>query len=481
MKHLNLGRTKPLRAGRRLARTAVLLGVAGATAGSLLLVAATAQAATDPSGVGQDPTAGTLTFVDHTTQAAVTSGPGTELLNWKTSDTCQSPDNVSATVATFNADTGSTPFSLASNTASGPGPYAGSAMQATVASLFANYTDGSSPTFEVAVLCTDQATATTTAGAYVPYQFAYITYNQSANTFTISATGPAKTQTTTTLTSQDTTTTGEPTNTALTGDSVSFTATVADSDSTTPAGSILFQQGSTTIATEPVASLGGGLFGATASTSFSTANPTGYPVTATFTPTNTSTYAGSNATINEIVTIAGSIVAPVTENLTVPANGTITVTIDTNAIPIVGTTGSYVATGDFGTQNPAGPNSGTSTAGVQVADSRNTFPGWYVTGQTSNFTLSGNTISGNQLGWTPNTGETFATSGTTQATLGSPVLGATAGPGLGSTAATLFSAPAGGGFGTFDASAALSLNIPTTAAPGAYTGTLTITAVTSAP
>jgi hypothetical protein len=478
MKHLNLGRTKPLRAGRRLARTAVLLGVAGATAGSLLLVAATAQAATDPSGVGQDPTAGTLTFVDHTTQAAVTSGPGTELLNWKTSDACPSPDNVSATVATFNADTGSTPSSLASNTSSGPGPYAGSAMQATVASLFANYTDGSNPTFEVAVLCTDQATATTTAGAYVPYQYAYITYTASSNTFVISAAGPAKTATTTTLTSQDTTTTGEPTNTALTGDNVTFTATVADSDSTTPAGSILFQQGGTTIATQPVAALSGGGFGATATTSFATANPTGYPVTATFTPTNTSTYAGSNATINEIVTIAGSIVAPVTENLTVPSNGTITVTIDTNAVPIVGTTGSYVATGVFGTQNPAGPNSTTSTAGVQVADSRNTFPGWYVTGQTSNFTLSGNTIPGNQLGWAPNTGETWATTGSGQATLGSAVLPAA--PGLGTAAATLFSAPAGGGFGTFDASAGLSLDIPTTAAPGAYTGTLTITAVTSA-
>jgi hypothetical protein len=170
-------------------RTVVLLGSIGMIAGAGLLTAGFAQAASDPSGVGRDASAGTLTFVDHSTQAAVTSGPGTELLNWQTSDPCPSPDNVSATIATFNADTGSTPFSLASNTAQGPGPYAGSVMQATVANLFADWTDGSSDTFEVAVLCTDKSTGSTTPGTYEPYQYAYITYNPSSKTFAISATG----------------------------------------------------------------------------------------------------------------------------------------------------------------------------------------------------------------------------------------------------------------------------------------------------
>jgi hypothetical protein len=204
-------------------------------AGAGLLTAGFAQAASDPSGVGQDPTAGTLTFVDHTTQAAVTSGPGTELLNWKTSDACPSPDNVSATVATFNADTGTTPFSLASNTSSGPGPYAGAAMQATVAKLFADWTDGSSSTFEVAVLCTDKATATTTAGEYEPYQYAYITYSASANTFTISATGTGTTTPTGTPTPTGTSTgTPTPTPTGTSTGTPTPTPTVTSTGTPTP-------------------------------------------------------------------------------------------------------------------------------------------------------------------------------------------------------------------------------------------------------
>jgi Bacterial Ig-like domain (group 3) len=476
MKGLNLGRAKPLLAGRRLVRTALLIGMSGATAGSLLFTAVAAHAA-DPSGVGTDPNS-TLTFTNASTNLPESSGPGTDLLKWNTSDACPSGDNSSAIVATIDPDTNKQD-SLASLSASGAGPYSGTSMDDTVQHLFQSFTDQSSPTFELVVVCSSGAGGSESS-AFVFYQWAYITYTASSNTFVVSSTGPTKIATTTTLTSVDNTNGTLGTNTANTGDSVTFTAKVTDSDSTTPAGNVLFQMNGTNIGTEPVAvaALSGGGFGATVTTSFATAGP--YSITAVFTPSNTA-YASSSATppLSETVTVAGSISANVTENLTVPNNGTITVSIDTNAIPLVAGTGSYVATGDFGTQSPTGPNSLSSTAGVQVIDSRNTFPGWYVTGQTSNFTLGANTISGNQLGWAPNTGESFAASGTSEAILGPTV--APASPGIGSTAGVLFSAPAGGGFGTFDASALLTLDIPTTSPPGAYTGTLTITALTAHP
>jgi hypothetical protein len=479
MKRFGFGRMKPLVAGRRLTRTVLLIGVAGATAGALLFGAQAAMAAQ----IGTDPTAGTLTFTDATTNLPVTSGSGTELLKWNTSDACPSPNNSSAIVVTIDPDT-NLQDSLASLSASGPGPYSGTEMDANVETLFKDYTDGSSDTFELVVVCSSGAGGTESSPAtFVYYQYAYIIYNPTANTWTYSATGAApQTATSTALTSTDTTNPTLGTNTADTDDSVTFTATVADSDSTTPAGTVTFQSGGSNIGTEPVTvgALSGGGFGASVTTSFSTAGP--YTITATFTPSSTS-YATSSASLTETVEVAGSIVSPVSENVSVPSSGTITVTVDTSAIPITGSTGSSTATGDFGTQSPTGANSTTSTAGVQIADSRNTYPGWYVTGQTSNFTGTGSlpatdTISGNQLGWTPNTGETFATSGTAEVTLGSAVTPAS--PGLGTTAAMLFSAPAGGGNGTFDASALLTLDIPTGAAAGSYTGTLTITAVTSA-
>jgi hypothetical protein len=488
MKHLNLGRAKPLLAGRRLTRSAMLIGLAGATAGSLLLGAVSAQAATDPSGVGTDPTQGTLTFTDATTNLPVTSGPGSEKLKWNTSDACPSPTNSSAILFTFDPDT-NTRDSTASLAGSGPGPYAGIQVDDTVANLFTHFTDGAANTFEVAVACSAGAGGSV-QGQFVFYQYAYINYNPTANTFTITATnsGPAKTATTTTLTSQDLTTTTNPPGVATAGDQVQFTATVTDADNSTPAGSVLFQENGTTIGTGAVAvgALTGGGFGAQVTTTFATAGSS-VGITATFTPSDTTDFAGSNASTSETVQVAGSITAQAPENLTVPVQGTFTITVDTQPIQLLVPNGQGSdALGDFGAQSPTSPSSASlGPAGVSVTDSRNNFPGWFVTGQTADFTGSsgtptaGITIAGNQLGWTPNTGETWATSGPAEATIGSMV--APAGPGLGTAAATLASAPAGGGVGTFDASALLDLLIPNGTRAGNYSSTLTITAVTSAP
>ena len=113
-----------------------------------------------------------------------------------------------------------------------------------------------------------------------------------------------------------------------------------------------------------------------------------------------------------------------------------------------------------------------------MSDTRNTFPGWSVSGQSTEFTGSGtaagSTIPGNQLGWVPT-----ATALGDTVTLGAPVVPAS--PGLGTTPATLASAPAGHGFGTSTLGANLTLAIPAPAAAGAYTAGLTVTAVTSVP
>jgi phosphate transport system substrate-binding protein len=147
---------------------------------------------------------------------------------------------------------------------------------------------------------------------------------------------------------------------------------------------------------------------------------------------------------------------------------------------VVPATGSFTLTVATGTVELAA--SGATAAGalnpITVSDTRNTYPGWSVSGQASDFTGSGSaaggTISGNQLGWTP-----------TETSLGpGAVLGGTvapASPGLGSTAAVLASALAGGGDGTSALGANLTLDIPASAAAGPYASTLTITAVTSLP
>jgi hypothetical protein len=72
---------------------------------------------------------------------------------------------------------------------------------------------------------------------------------------------------------------------------------------------------------------------------------------------------------------------------------------------------------------------------VTVTDTRNYYPGWSVSGQTSSFdgsgTAAGSTFSGNQLGWVP----TAVGSLEDGASLGGTA--APVSPGLGTTAATL--------------------------------------------
>ena len=183
-----------------------------------------------------------------------------------------------------------------------------------------------------------------------------------------------------------------------------------------------------------------------------------YSLSAVYTPTSSS-YSGSTATLTEIVTGPYFNVEPIA--VTNPPGGSFTLTVAPGTV----------------TLTPSGSNATGTLSPITVSDTRNTYPGWSVSGQAANFTgtgtgNSGQTISGNQLGWTPTD-----TSLATGVTLGPTV--APGSPGLGTTAAILASAPAPGGFGTSVLGANLTLALPNLAFAGPYAGVLTVTAVTA--
>jgi ABC-type phosphate transport system substrate-binding protein len=123
-----------------------------------------------------------------------------------------------------------------------------------------------------------------------------------------------------------------------------------------------------------------------------------------------------------------------------------------------------------------------STPVAVVSDTRNTYPGWSVSGQagtlTGSGTAAGATMSGDQLGWMPTTSNIPLPPGVT---LGPAI--APASPGLGTSPALLAADVAGvpNGSGTVFLGADLSLLIPPPQPAGNYTSSLAITAVTTNP
>ena len=243
---------------------------------------------------------------------------------------------------------------------------------------------------------------------------------------------------------------------AIPGQAVTLTATVT-SASGTPPGSVQFEVAGTLVGS-PVPGDSSGV--ATTTETFTTAGV--QVVSAVFTPDNVTDFQPSAGVVNVIVLPTISSIVPLAT--TIPPAGAFTLTVPSTGMVSMTVSGSSAA-GDI--------------LPVVVSDSRNTYPGWSVSGQASDFTTSSpgpdTIISGNELGWMPDTTASLASGvmpgGAVQA----------AAPGLGSAPATLASASAGAGFGTSTLGAHLSLVIPPTAVPGPYTSVLTLTAVTSAP
>ncbi len=247
----------------------------------------------------------------------------------------------------------------------------------------------------------------------------------------------------------------------VSGQTVKLTATEVAASGSIPAGSVQFEVSGTGIGS-PVPVNAGGV--ATTTTTFASAGLNS--LTAVFMPADPTAYAPSTGALTlRVYTSLGTV--PLAVN--VPSTGVFALTVDTTDMVNLAVSGSSATA---------------ATTSVTVSDTRNTFPGWSVSGQDIDWigsgTAAGATISGNQLGWTPTSTGTLPRG----VTLGSPV--SPANPGLGSTPAVLASAPPGAdnGYGTTTLGANLTLLIPQTPEPpaaGPYTAGLTISAVASGP
>jgi hypothetical protein len=247
---------------------------------------------------------------------------------------------------------------------------------------------------------------------------------------------------------------------ATVAQAVTLTATVTAADGSSPAGSVRFQSGGTAIGS-PV-TVSGGMASTTAV--FGAAGPES--LSAMFTPARTRAYRSSagrrTLAVQAPGTGSGTISGDIPLAVAVPPTGSFTLTVAAGTVTLV----------------VSGSDATAPLNLITVTDTRNSHPGWSVSGQARDFSGSGSaagaTISGNQLGWVP-AGLSLATG----AAVGQAV--APGRPGLGDTAAVLASAAAGGGVGTSLLGADLTLAIPPAAAPGPYASTMTITATTEMP
>jgi hypothetical protein len=431
----------------RLRRGAVVLGALGVTAGLAVMTAGVALAT-----VGAQP--GDLELLS--SGSVITSGALTSIPTWATTTACPSGFQASAAITEFTL--GGTAGSLISSVESSvTSPFSGT-LDGSVGALLdtppVSITATSPGTSEWVVQCYTGAGAT---GSFVNEQSIFVSVASGATTFTLSASPPAQTATTTTLTVT-------PANPVGSGATLDLSASVTAADGTSPAGTVQFEANGTDIGTAVDVNTGGTAAPATTTTTApTTTGSVSEPLTAVFTPNSTS-YASSTGTytvnvVNSSVQTAGAI--PV--NVTVPASGTLSVTVSTTAISL--TTSGSTATGTLNT--------------VSVSDTRNTVPGWSVMGQDTAFTGSGTaagaSIPGDDMGWAPSCA-TLATG----AVCG-PTVAPGASPGLADAAQVLASAVPGGGTGSSSLSAALTLDIPASALAGPYTSTLTITYLETGP
>lgn len=428
---------------RRLRRGAVVFGVVGLATATGLLTAGVALA-----GVGAQP--GDLELL--VSGSVVTSVSLSTTPTWATTTACPSGYQGSAAITEYTAP-GEVEGSLISSVAGTvTSPFTGE-LDGSVGSLLAASPidiSGSAPgTAEWVVGCYTGAGAT---GSFVNEQSIFLSVASGATSATISATGPVVTPTTTTLTASP--------SPASTGATVTLTAT--ETPATT--GNVQFEVGGTDIG-GPVAVNSSGV--ATTTDTFASAGTEN--LSAVFTPSGTA-YGPSTGTYSLLVQQAGSVAAtgsPVTVSFTIPPSGTLAVSVTPSTVTL--------------TLNSAGTQATGALGNVTVTDSRNSYPGWSVSGQESAFTGSGTatgfSIAGDQLGWTPAAVGTLGTG----VTLGPAIAPGTSPGGLGDTGGVLFSATPGNGGGTNEANAALTLDIPTGQVAGAYAGSLTITYLSTGP
>ena len=248
-----------------------------------------------------------------------------------------------------------------------------------------------------------------------------------------------------------------------TGTDVALSATVKKSDATTAtaaAGSIVFKEGVTTVATVPVAS-------GVASTTLTGVTYGSKSYTAEFVPTTPNpTYGASTS-------------APATVNVMDPNGNTKTTNVTTSVAPNAGggvlTLTGVPATVALGAATLNGTTlnaSGLLTAVVTDARSLDN-AAWSLTGQIGDFTSTGpnpKTLSGKYLGWTP------AVTGAPNSVAGAALLPAPASVNGLKTISTLATG-APNSVEVSNVSALLHLKAPKNTPAGAYSAILTLTLI----
>jgi len=217
--------------------------------------------------------------------------------------------------------------------------------------------------------------------------------------------------------------------------------------------------------------------GGTATYSTTSLTPGTYQVSAVFTPTSLANYnASTSGDAAHNVTAYAGVTATETITATVAA-GALVISVDGDAAvamstPTINTTGDFLVS--TGAIDP-----------LIVTDTRAGDPGWNVNGVVTDFVNGPNSVSKYNLGWEPNAIELAANqtaafvvgadvAAGTQASASAPAPAGTIGLGA---ARSLGSAPDNSGNGTAKLGADLTLRIPTDVPAGAYTATLTFTAI----
>jgi hypothetical protein len=419
----------------RLRRAATLAGVGALVVAGTVLGSTAAHAAVG-TGLGQ---------LSLTPATGATSG---QAITYATTTACPTGNNGSGVVRLVDPGTGQADnVSVVNNSVTAP--FSGS-LQANAFSLEQQvFGDLGGKTVEIVVGCFSGASAT---GTVVYVQDTYVTFNSDASSYTETNSGPPS-STTTTLTANP--------NPATDGQSVVLRATVAPSNAV---GTVQFSVGGTAIGT-PVTVANGVATMSYVPNGFTTAGTLN--VQAAF--AGGSGFNGSSGTLALPVNPAAANSGQIPLGVSIPATGSFKLTVDT-----ADTVNLAV--------NSGVTSAAASTTPIVVTDSRNTYPGWSVSGQANPWTgtgaASGATIAADQLGWAP-TGVTPLAQGVT---LGKSVTPAT-NPGLGDGAQVLASVPGGigNGAGTTTLGAALTLAIPAGQAAGDYTSGLNVSAVQSAP
>lgn len=423
---------------KQFRRTAVMAGAGTLIVGASVLGATQAHAAapilgTQPGGVTLSPPSGSTTAtITYSSTACPASNQGSAVL--KISD----PGGGGTQNLTGVNNSVAAPFT---------GTLIAGALNVIATAVFPDIAGG--PAAEIVIECFTGPSATGT-GIFVQDDFVTITADASSYTTSTTGGGGGPTATTTHLSVS-------PTQVEV-GQTATLTATVSPSSA---AGTVQFEVGGTALGGPVTVSNGV----ASATTSPFAASGT-VQLSATFTPADTTAFSGSSDTGSVTVVPVGSQTGTIPLSVTVPASGAFTLNVDT---------------ADTVTLLVSGSTATASTTPITVTDTRNTYPGWSVTGLANPFTGSGTaagaSISGNQLGWMPTNTGTLPQG----VTLGGTV--APASPGLGTTPAVLASVHAGlnNGAGESDLGADLTLAIPTAQAAGPYAGGLVITATDSNP